>query len=164
MDEPTTALTEVETKKLFEVIKKLKEQGIAIIYISHRLDEIFKICDSITVLRDGKHVGDVKTSDVTQDELITMMVGRKLEEQFPYREVQKTKTLLKVEDISFGNRVKKVSFEVKGGEILGFAGLMGAGRTELAKTIIGYYKKEVGEIYVDGKKVNIHSQIGRAHV
>ena len=157
MDEPTTALTEVETKKLFEVIKKLKEQGIAIIYISHRLDEIFKICDSITVLRDGKHVGDVKTSDVTQDELITMMVGRKLEEQFPYREVQKTKTLLKVEDISFGNRVKKVSFEVKGGEILGFAGLMGAGRTELAKTIIGYYKKEVGEIYVDGKKVNIHS-------
>ncbi|MBU3181978.1 sugar ABC transporter ATP-binding protein [Clostridium psychrophilum] len=157
MDEPTTALTEVETKKLFEVINKLKEQGIAIIYISHRLDEIFKICDSITVLRDGKHVGDVKTSDVTQDELITMMVGRKLEEQFPYREVEKTKTLLKVEDISFGNRVKKVSFEVKGGEILGFAGLMGAGRTELAKTIIGYYKKEVGEIYVDGEKVNIHS-------
>ena len=157
MDEPTTALTEVETKKLFEVIKKLKQQGIAIIYISHRLDEIFKICDSITVLRDGKHVGDVKTSDVTQDELITMMVGRKLEEQFPYKEAPKTKTLLKVEDISFGNRVKKVSFEVKGGEILGFAGLMGAGRTELAKTIIGDYKKECGEIYVDGKKVNIHS-------
>lgn len=157
MDEPTTALTEVETKKLFEVIKKLKQQGIAIIYISHRMDEIFQICDSITVLRDGKHVGDVKTSDVTQDELITMMVGRKLEEQFPYKEVEKTKTLLKVEDISFGNRVKKVSFEVKGGEILGFAGLMGAGRTELAKTIIGDYKKECGEIYVDGKKVNIHS-------
>jgi len=157
MDEPTTALTDVETKKLFEVIKKLKQQGIAIIYISHRMDEIFQICDSITVLRDGKHVGDVKTKDVTKDELITMMVGRKLEEQFPYKEVEKTKTLLKVVDVSFGNRVKKVSFEVKGGEILGFAGLMGAGRTELAKTIIGDYKKECGEIYVDGEKVNIHS-------
>ena len=157
MDEPTTALTEVETKKLFEVIKKLKQQGIAIIYISHRMDEIFQICDSITVLRDGKHVGDVKTSDVTQDELITMMVGRKLEEQYPYKQVEKTRTLLKVNNISLGNRVKKVSFEVSGGEILGFAGLMGAGRTELAKSIIGDYKKDCGEIYVDGKKVNINS-------
>jgi ribose transport system ATP-binding protein len=157
MDEPTTALTDVETKKLFEVIRKLKEKGMAIVYISHRMDEIFQICDSITVLRDGKYVGDVETEKVTKDDLITMMVGRKLEEQFPYKEVDKTATLLKVENLSLGNRVKNASFEVKAGEILGVAGLMGAGRTELAKTIFGDYKKNCGEIYVDGENVNIKS-------
>ena len=157
MDEPTTALTDVETKKLFEVIRRLKEKGIAIVYISHRMDEIFEICDSITVLRDGKYVGDVETKNVTKDNLITMMVGRKLEEQFPYREVDKTETLLKIENISLENKVKNASFEVKAGEILGVAGLMGAGRTELAKTIFGDYKKSSGEIYVDGEKVSIKS-------
>jgi ribose transport system ATP-binding protein len=157
MDEPTTALTDVETKKLFEVIKKLKNKGIAVIYISHRMDEIFEICDSITVLRDGKYVGHVETKNVTKDELITMMVGRKLEEQFPYKSVKKSKTLLKVENISLKNKVKNVSFEVKAGEILGFAGLMGAGRTELAKTIFGDYKKSSGEIYINGEKVTINS-------
>lgn len=157
MDEPTTALTDVETKKLFEVIRKLKEKGMAIVYISHRMDEIFEICDSITVLRDGKHVGDVETKKVTKDDLITMMVGRKLEEQFPYKEVEKTTTLLKVENVSLGDKVKNASFEVKAGEILGVAGLMGAGRTELAKTIFGDYKANSGEIYVDGEKVKIKS-------
>lgn len=157
MDEPTTALTDVETKKLFEVIRKLKEKGIAVIYISHRMDEIFEICDSITVLRDGKYVGDVATKDVTKDELITMMVGRKLEEQFPYKEVEKRSTLLKVENLSLKDKVKNASFEIKAGEILGFAGLMGAGRTELAKTIFGDYKKNSGEIYIEGEKVNISS-------
>ena len=102
MDEPTTALTDVETRKLFEVIRKLKEKGMAIVYISHRMDEIFEICDSITVLRDGKYVGDVETKNVTKDDLITMMVGRKLEEQFPYKEVEKTETLLKVENVING--------------------------------------------------------------
>lgn len=157
MDEPTTALTDVETKKLFEVIRKLKEKGMAIIYISHRMDEIFEICDSITVLRDGKYVGDVETKKVTKDDLITMMVGRKLEEQFPYKEFDKTETLLKVENVSLKGKVKNASFEVKAGEILGVAGLMGAGRTELAKTIFGDYKMNSGEIYVDGKKARIKS-------
>ncbi|AKA71321.1 sugar ABC transporter ATP-binding protein [Clostridium scatologenes] len=157
MDEPTTALTDVETQKLFEVIRKLKEKGIAIIYISHRMDEIFQICDSITVLRDGKYIGSVETKDVTKDDLITMMVGRKLEEQFPYKEVEKEKVLLKVENLSMKDKVKDVSFEIKSGEILGVSGLMGAGRTELAKTIFGDYKKDSGEIYVDGEKVNINS-------
>ncbi len=157
MDEPTTALTDVETQKLFEVIRKLKEKGIAVIYISHRMDEIFQICDSITVLRDGKYIGSVETKDVTKDELITMMVGRKLEEQFPYKEVEKENILLKVENISMKDRVKNVSFEIKSGEILGVAGLMGAGRTELAKTIFGDYKKDSGTIYIDGEKVNINS-------
>ncbi len=157
MDEPTTALTDVETKNLFTVIRKLKEKGMAVIYISHRLDEIFEICDSITVLRDGKYVGDVETKSVTKDDLITMMVGRKLEEQFPYKEVDKTKTLLKVDNISLKDKVRNVSFEVKAGEILGIAGLMGAGRTELAKTIFGDYKKSSGEICIDGQKVSINS-------
>lgn len=157
MDEPTTALTDVETQKLFEVIRKLKEKGIAIIYISHRMDEIFQICDSITVLRDGKYIGSVETKDVTKDDLITMMVGRKLEEQFPYKEVEKENVLLKVENLSMKDKVKNVSFEIRSGEILGVSGLMGAGRTELAKTIFGDYKKDSGEIYVDGEKVNINS-------
>lgn len=157
MDEPTTALTDVETKKLFEVIRKLKDKGIAIVYISHRMDEIFQICDAITVLRDGKHVGDKRIEEVTKDDLITMMVGRKLEEQFPYKSVNRTKSLLKVENLSLGDKVKDASFEVNGGEILGISGLMGSGRTELAKTIFGEYKKDSGEIYVDGEKVNIKS-------
>lgn len=157
MDEPTTALTDVETKKLFEVIRRLKEKGIAVVYISHRMDEIFEICDSITVLRDGKYVGDVETKNVTKDDLITMMVGRKLEEQFPYKEFDKKETLLKVDNVSLGDKVKNASFEIKAGEILGVAGLMGAGRTELAKTIFGDYKKTSGEIYVDGEKVSIRS-------
>ncbi len=157
MDEPTTALTDVETQKLFEVIRRLKEKGIAVIYISHRMDEIFEICDSIVVLRDGKYVGDVKTKDVTKDNLITMMVGRKLEEQFPYKEVKKDKILLRTENISMQHKVKEVSFQVKAGEILGVAGLMGAGRTELAKTIFGDYKKTSGTIYIEDEKVNINS-------
>jgi ribose transport system ATP-binding protein len=157
MDEPTTALTDVETKNLFEVIKKLKEKGLAVIYISHRLDEIFEICDYITVLRDGKHIGDVETNKVTKDQLITMMVGRKLEEQYPYKKEDTTKTMLKVENLSLKGKVDNVSFEVKSGEILGISGLMGAGRTELAKTIFGEYKKSSGKIYIDSENVEINS-------
>lgn len=155
MDEPTTALTDVETKNLFEVIKKLKEKGLAIIYISHRLDEIFEICDDITVLRDGKHVGDVETSKVTKDQLITMMVGRNLEEQYPYRKEDTPKTMMKVENLSLKGKVENASFEVRAGEILGLAGLMGAGRTELAKTIFGEYRKSSGNIFIDGKSADI---------
>lgn len=157
MDEPTTALTDVETQKLFEVIEKLKSEGIAIIYISHRLDEIFQICDDVTVLRDGKHIGSARVSDVTKDQLITMMVGRELEEQFPYKKEETGKTVLKVENLIWKDKVKNVSFEVKSGEIVGFSGLMGSGRTETAKIIFGEYKKTSGNIYVDGEEVNVHS-------
>ncbi|QGU95628.1 ATP-binding cassette domain-containing protein [Clostridium bovifaecis] len=157
MDEPTTALTEVETKKLFEVIGKLKKKGIAIIYISHRMEEIFTICDRVTVLRDGQYVGDAKTSEVTNDDLIAMMVGRKLEEQFPYRKAKIGDIILRTENLQYKNKVNSVSFEVKAGEILGVAGLMGSGRTELAKVIFGEYRKEAGEIYVAGEKVKISS-------
>lgn len=157
MDEPTTALTDVETEKLFEVIEKLRSEGIAVIYISHRMDEIFAICNRVTVLRDGQYVGEAMVKDVDKDSLIAMMVGRKLEEQFPYREEKKGNVVLKVENLSYKNKVKDVSFEVKAGEIVGFAGLMGSGRTETAKTIFGEYKKTSGEVYINGEKVNINS-------
>lgn len=157
MDEPTTALTDVETRNLFKVIDNLKKKGMAIIYISHRMEEIFEICDRVTVLRDGKFVGETLIKEIDNNKLIAMMVGRNIEEQFPYREEQKGEIILKVKDLSFENRVKAASFEVKSGEILGVAGLMGSGRTELAKTIFGEYKQNSGEIYIEGKKVDIKS-------
>lgn len=156
MDEPTTALTDVETKKLFEVIKSLKDKGIAVIYISHRMEEIFAICDNVVVLRDGKYVGEEKVKDIDNDKLINMMVGRNIEEQFPYKEYKKGQVLLEVKNLNYGNLVKDASLDVKAGEILGVAGLMGSGRTELAKTIFGEYKATSGEIYVEGKKVKIN--------
>jgi len=121
------------------------------------MDEIFQICDRITVLRDGKYIGEVKTKDITKDDLISMMVGRKLEEQFPYRKLAKGHTILKVQNLSFSEKVCNVSFEAKSGEILGISGLMGSGRTEMAKTIFGEYKKSSGTIFVDGEEVNICS-------
>ncbi|WP_040214489.1 sugar ABC transporter ATP-binding protein [Clostridium polynesiense] len=157
MDEPTTALTEVETQSLFNVIEKLKEKGIAVIYISHRMDEIFRICDRVTVLRDGKYIGEAETNEVTKDDLITMMVGRKLEDQFPYKEVKDKKVIMEVNNLSFEDKVKDVSFQIKSGEILGIAGLMGAGRTELAKTIFGEYKKASGQIFIEGREESISS-------
>lgn len=157
MDEPTTALTDVETDNLFKVIEKLKNDNMGIVYISHRMDEIFRICDRITVLRDGKYIGEVKTTDITKDDLISMMVGRKLEEQFPYRKSSAGQTILKVENLSYAKKVCDISFEAKSGEILGVSGLMGSGRTEMAKTIFGEYKKSSGKIIIDGKKVNICS-------
>ena len=154
MDEPTTALTEVETKNLFKVIENLKSKGLAIIYISHRMEEIFAICDSVEVLRDGKYAGTARIADIDNDKLITMMVGRKIEDQFPYRVVKKGKVILDVKNLSSKAGVKNASFEVKEGEILGVAGLMGSGRTELAKTIFGAYKKTDGTVEINGKKLH----------
>lgn len=155
MDEPTTALTEVETKKLFKVIGNLKEKGLAIIYISHRMEEIFTMCDRVAVLRDGKYAGEAKIDDIDNDKLISMMVGRTIEDQFPYRKVEKGETILSIKNLTYNNKVKNASFTVNAGELLGIAGLMGAGRTELAKTIFGDFKSESGEIFIDGEKVNI---------
>ena len=157
MDEPTTALTDVETDNLFKVINKLKGEKMGIVYISHRINEIFQICDRIAVLRDGKYIGEVMTKDITKDDLISMMVGRKLEEQFPYKKSPKGHTILKVENLSYSEKVCNVSFEAKSGEILGISGLMGSGRTEMAKTIFGEYKKTSGKIFIDGEEVNINS-------
>lgn len=155
MDEPTTALTEVETKNLFKVIESLKKKGIAIIYISHRMEEIFSICDKVEVLRDGKYAGDALIKDIDNDKLIAMMVGRKIEDQFPYRKIKTGKDILEVNNLSSNEGISNISFSVKEGEILGIAGLMGSGRTEVAKTIFGEYKKTSGVIKIKGKEVNI---------
>ncbi|MBB6622827.1 sugar ABC transporter ATP-binding protein [Clostridium gasigenes] len=162
MDEPTTALTEVETKSLFIVIENLKKKGIAIIYISHRMEEIFTICDRVEVLRDGKYVGNALIEDIDKDKLISMMVGRKIEEQIPYRDIKKGNVILEVSNLCSPQGVNNATFEVKEGEILGVAGLMGSGRSELAKTIFGEYKKTSGKIKIKGQEVdikNIHEAI-----
>ncbi|TAH66836.1 MAG: sugar ABC transporter ATP-binding protein [Anaerolineaceae bacterium] len=156
MDEPSAPLTVNEVDSMFEVIKTLKKKGITIIYISHRLDEIFTISDRVTVMRDGGYVATLETDDTNREELISLMVGRKLKENYPKtRNVQKTE-VLRVEQI-YGNGDKNISFTLKKGEILGFAGLVGAGRTELARLIYGADKKESGKVYIEEKEVEIKS-------
>ena len=150
MDEPTDALTETETQSLFKVIEELKSEGKAIVYTSHRLKEIFEVCDYITVLRDGKYVGSEDLSNLDEDKMIEMMVGRKLTDQFPRVEITPGKTILKVENLN-NEYVSNINFEVRAGEVVGIAGLMGAGRSELAKTIYGHFKKESGKIILNGK-------------
>lgn len=158
MDEPTAALTEAEIEDLFRFIRNLKKQGVGIIYISHRMDELRKISDRITVMRDGQYVGTVNTPDVTIDKIIEMMVGRviygepKAESMVP----PDAPVVLKVTDLN-SRVVKNVSFELKKGEILGFAGLMGAGRTETSRLVFGADPMDSGEIYVQDKKVTIKS-------
>lgn len=157
MDEPTTALTDVEVEKLFKVIEKLVSQKIAIIYISHRLEEIFTMCNKVTVLRDGTYIGEEVVKDIDRDKLISMMVGRKLEEQYPYLPSAIGKTVLKVNNLSYKDKVNNVCLEIKEGEIVCLAGLMGSGRTEVAKLIFGEYNKSSGEVYVESNLVNISS-------
>lgn len=156
MDEPTGALTISETEKLFSVIQQLKEQNHSIVYISHRLEEIFRICDDITVLRDGALIAEVPITNVNEEQLIEMMVGRKLEEQYPKVDSQIGEVIFEVKGLTNGF-VKDVSFNLKKGETLGIAGLMGSSRTELARTIYGIYKKDKGEIFINGNKVNINT-------
>ncbi|PWJ73446.1 sugar ABC transporter ATP-binding protein [Murimonas intestini] len=158
-DEPTAALTDAEITELFKIIEDLRKKNIGIIYISHRMDEIKRITDRVTVMRDGEYVGTVVTKDTTKDDIINMMVGRVIYED-PKTESNVPKNapvVLKVEHLNAGKMVRDVSFELHKGEILGFSGLMGAGRTETARALFGADKKDSGEIYVNGKKVNIKS-------
>ena len=157
MDEPTSSLTDGETRKLFEVIADLKKQGITMIYISHRMEEIFEICDSYTIMRDGTFIISGATKETDMDTIIKHMVGREMSQVFPKHEFHIGDTILKGEHISNGKEVKDVSFELKKGEILGFAGLVGAGRTETFKALFGYDRDKKGTIYVNGKEVSIHS-------
>lgn len=156
-DEPTAALTEKEIDDLFKIIRELKSNNIGIVYISHRMNEIGKITDRITVLRDGDYVGTVKTEIVSKDEIIQMMVGRSLSEEPKTQSNvdENAEIVLKVEGLSTGDQVKDVSFELKKGEILGFAGLMGAGRTEVARALFGADNIEDGKIYINGEEVKI---------
>ncbi|USD62408.1 ribose ABC transporter ATP-binding protein RbsA [Vibrio sp. SCSIO 43140] len=153
MDEPTDALTDTETESLFSVINELREQGCGIVYISHRLKEIFEICDDITVLRDGKFIGQRTVAETDEDTLIEMMVGRKLDEQYPRIDAVHGKTSLEVKNLT-GPGVDNVSFTLDQGEILGVSGLMGAGRTELMKIIYGALKRQSGDVILNGKTIN----------
>ncbi|CAG72935.1 ribose transport ATP-binding protein [Pectobacterium atrosepticum SCRI1043] len=152
MDEPTDALTDTETASLFSVINELQSQGCGIVYISHRLKEIFEICDDITVFRDGQFIGERPVSDLEEDTLIEMMVGRKLEDQYPRSNKAPGEVRLKVQNLS-GPGVDSVSFTVRKGEILGVAGLMGAGRTELMKILYGALPRTGGNVTLDGRDV-----------
>lgn len=155
MDEPTSSLTEGETHKLFEIIRRLRAEGKAIIYISHKMDEIFEICDEATVMRDGDLVGSELISNLTPDSMIKMMVGRELDAMFPKVDCPIGETILKVENLSSPGAFQNVSFELHKGEILGFAGLVGAGRTEVMETIFGMRPKSSGTIYKDGVELHI---------
>lgn len=160
MDEPTDALTDTETEALFGVIRELKAEGRGIVYISHRLKEIFQICDDVTVLRDGQFIGESTVADLTEDRLIEMMVGRKLEDQYPHIDNPIGGVCLSVKHLS-GSGVNNVSFDLHKGEILGVSGLMGAGRTELMKVLYGALPKSAGEVRLDGKVIdNCSSQDG----
>ncbi|HIF9069167.1 TPA: ribose ABC transporter ATP-binding protein RbsA [Photobacterium damselae] len=163
MDEPTDALTDTETESLFNVINELRSEGCGIVYISHRLKEIFEICDDITVLRDGKFIGECRVADTDEDGLIEMMVGRRLDEQYPRIAVKHGTTCLEVKNLT-GSGINDVSFTLDRGEILGISGLMGAGRTELMKVIYGALTRESGDVLLDGKIINpISPQDGLAN-
>ncbi|MCI6552654.1 MAG: sugar ABC transporter ATP-binding protein [Lachnospiraceae bacterium] len=158
-DEPSAALTEAEIEELFKIIRDLKKKGMGIVYISHRMDEIKVITDRVTVMRDGTYVGTLITKDCTKDDIINMMVGRVIYED-PKAESavpQNAPVVLKVEHLKAGKMVRDVSFELRKGEILGFSGLMGAGRTETARALFGADPKESGDIYINGKKVEIRN-------
>lgn len=157
MDEPSSALTEKEIEDLFSIIKELKNQGTGIVYISHRLEELEEIVDRVTVLRDGEYIKTLNFKDTNLEALIGLMVGRKLDEKFPKLVMERGEKILEVKGFNKGKRVKNIFFDLYKGEILGFAGLMGAGRTELARAIFGADKIDSGEIYLNGKKLNIKS-------
>lgn len=149
-DEPTASIAAAEAENLFKIIRELKAAGVCIIYVSHRMDEIFRLCDRISVLRDGQYVGTRNAADIDQTELIRMMIGRVLDTTFPQRSVEIGETVLETRNLT-GNGDYNINFSLHKGEILGFGGLVGAGRTELAKMICGDVKPESGEILVHGK-------------
>ena len=158
MDEPTAAITEREVELLFGHIRRLKAQGVAIIYISHRMDEIFTICDRVSVYRDGQYIGSGETKDLTEAQLIKMMVGREITDVFPKLEAEIGEVVFEAKHIvRADNKVKDVSISVRRGEILGIGGLVGAGRSELVEGIFGIHKLSSGEIYVKGEKVEVRS-------
>lgn len=149
LDEPTAPLTNNETQVLFRIIKKLKEKQVTIIFISHRMEEIFELCDRVTVMRDGKYITTERTEEIDRKKLITYMVGRELGEDYPARQKPLGDAVLKVSDLST-QKVQDITFELKKGEILGFGGLVGAGRTEVMQAIFGADKVERGEILLNG--------------
>ncbi|NIN36250.1 MAG: ATP-binding cassette domain-containing protein, partial [Gammaproteobacteria bacterium] len=157
MDEPSAALTIQEVDRLFKIVRDLKKHDIGIIYTSHRLEEIFQIADRVMVLRDGEHIGTVETSNIGPDKLIEMMVGRPINAEFPPRKAKLGRERLRVENLARAKAVQGVSFSVRAGEVLGFAGLIGAGRTETMRLIFGADLRDSGRIFVNNREVNIRN-------
>jgi ribose transport system ATP-binding protein len=159
MDEPTAALSQNEVEKLFAIIDDLRKQGMGIVYVSHRLDEIFRLCDCVTVMRDGEYVATEPVPELSRQRIIELMVGRKLENEFPKREPNIGPARLEARDLRRGSAVRGVSFDLKRGEILGLTGLVGSGRTEVARLLFGADRRDAGEIRLDGRVLNLRSPI-----
>lgn len=159
MDEPTSSISDKEVAFLFKTMRALTESGVGIIYISHKMSELEEICDRVTVMRDGTYVGTEVVKETTKDKLIAMMVGRELENYYTRDFHESKEVVLKCEDIDDGNMAKGASFELRKGEIIGFSGLVGAGRSEVMKCIFGLTKNYTGKIYLDGKEVKLSSPV-----
>lgn len=157
MDEPSSALSNAEIEEMFRIVKELRNQGCAIVYISHRLQELHHIVDRVTIMRDGHYITEGNFADFTMEEIISNMVGREITEQFPRDTVKRGKKVLEVKDLRAGRAVKGISFDAYEGEVLGFSGLVGAGRTEAMRAIFGADPKDGGEIILDGKPLKINS-------
>lgn len=157
MDEPTSALTEKEADHLFEIIADLKKSGVGIVYISHKMDEILKISDDISIFRDGKYIGTYRNGEITRDEIVFRMVDRELSQMFPKENVPSAEVILSVRELSLEGAFKDVSFDLRAGEILGFAGLVGAGRSNIAETLFGVTPATSGEILIRNEKIAIRS-------
>lgn len=153
LDEPTASLTAKEVASLFTIIRKLKQEGVAVIYISHRLEEIFELCDRVTVIRDGKYISTKEVNQTNKDQLVADMVGRSMVNYFPKEIVDIGKEVLRVEGLTQHNLLRNISFHINKGEIVGFAGLAGAGRTEVAQAICGLTTPDFGDIYLDREKI-----------
>ena len=159
MDEPTAALTQSETTVLFQVINSLKQKGVSIVYISHRMEEIFELCDRITILRDGSYIGTKKISETDMNDVVKMMIGREIGERYPLRNAKTGGVAFEVKGLSCPGVFENVSFQVHAGEVLGVSGLMGAGRTEIMQAIFGNMPHVTGEIYLDGKQIQNRSPL-----
>lgn len=153
MDEPTAALTQSETSVLFEVVKSLRKKGVSIVYISHRMEEIFELCDRITVLRDGSYIGTKKISETDMNDVVKMMIGREIGERYPARNAKIGDIAFEVKNLTCPGVFENVSFQVHAGEVLGVSGLMGAGRTEIMQAIFGNMPHVTGEIFMNGQKI-----------
>ncbi|MCL5073202.1 MAG: sugar ABC transporter ATP-binding protein [Actinobacteria bacterium] len=160
LDEPTAALIEEEIVKLFDTIRKLKSKGISVIYISHRLDEVFLISDRITVLRDGKNVGTLITKDATKKDLVKLMIGRELSDMYPKRKIEKKDVILQVKNLSSSRNFENINFSLHQGEILGMYGLLGSGKSEIGKSLFGRTRTDSGEIIINGNSLKIRNAAG----
>ena len=163
MDEPTAALSAHEVQELFTIAKQLRERGVAILFVSHRLEEVFELAERVTVFRDGSRVATAPISELTTEQIIHQMVGRELETLYPKTDVEPGEVILDVRHLTRSGVFEDVSFQVRQGEILGFAGLVGAGRTEVARVIFGIDRADAGEIRIGGKPVQIHSPEAAMH-